>query len=147
MQAQTEGGSLLPTHSQLGTRRRCVVNTTLRPLTFPAGIHCTRGLVVSGPVCTVRKTSTLPESDPWTLQPKASRYTDWAISVDTFIRLNLFFTNERMVICTTAQQYIIKLPQVLQGNKSPVYLANLHSLSVKQTNLTFKRANSVNFNI
>ena len=34
MQAQTEGTGLTPTHSQLGTRRRCVVNTTLQPFYF-----------------------------------------------------------------------------------------------------------------
>ena len=50
MQAQIGGGSIAPTHSQSGSRRRWVVSTTLRLLYSEErpGIHCNGGWVDLG---------------------------------------------------------------------------------------------------
>ena len=53
MQTQGRGEGVAPTHSQPGTRRRCVVSTTLRPLypgKDPVRIVQEAGWA-SGPVC------------------------------------------------------------------------------------------------
>ena len=72
--AQRGGGGIAPTLSQLGTRRRWVVSTTLRPLTLGSA---------SGLVWTARKISPLPGFDPRTVQSIASRYSGWTIPAAT----------------------------------------------------------------
>jgi hypothetical protein len=68
----------------LGARRGWVVSTTPHPL-YPwerPGTHCTGGWV--GPRAGLHlceKSVPPPGFDPWTVQPVASCYTDWAIPV------------------------------------------------------------------
>jgi hypothetical protein len=40
----------------------------------------------------VRKISPPPEFDPWTVQPVASHYTDWAIAAPAIIYIHVYFT-------------------------------------------------------
>jgi hypothetical protein len=64
----------------LGARRGWVVSTMPWPL-YPRekpGTHCTGGWVGPRAGLDVRKISPPPGFDPWTIQPVASPYTDWA---------------------------------------------------------------------
>jgi hypothetical protein len=81
MLAQRVGGSTVWSHSQPGTRRRRVVNTTLvprYPLERP-GTRCTGGCVRLGAVWTARKNSCSPGFSPRTFRLVESRCTYWAI--------------------------------------------------------------------
>jgi hypothetical protein len=60
----------------------CVFNPTPRAL-YPRerpSTHCIGGWVAPGPVLNVQKISLPPGFSPWTVQPVAIRFTDWAIS-------------------------------------------------------------------
>jgi hypothetical protein len=89
----------------LGARRGWVVSTTPRPL-YPQerpGIHCTGGWV--GPragldVC--EKSHPPPGFDPRTVQPVASRYTDWAIPAPIF-----YCSSQIFKICYIFRAFII----------------------------------------
>jgi hypothetical protein len=78
-QAQgVDTGIALPFHD-LGTRRGCVVSITPQPL-YPS-THCTGGWVGAKASLDVCEKSHPPLGfNPWTVQPVASRYTDWAIT-------------------------------------------------------------------
>jgi hypothetical protein len=69
MQAERGGGrGIAPTHSQRGTRRRWVA--------VPRFGHF---VPFQDPVWVARKISSSPKFDPRTVQPLASRYTDYAV--------------------------------------------------------------------
>ena len=81
MQAQRGGGCIAPTHSQHGTRRRWVVNTTLRPL-YPQqrlGTLCTGGWVGLGADLDGTENLASTDFNPRTFQHVAGRYSDYAI--------------------------------------------------------------------
>ena len=71
------------THSQPGARRKWVISITLQPL-YPRERELVPIVQKTGwtlaSVWTARKISPLPGFDPRTVQPVASRYTDYAIS-------------------------------------------------------------------
>jgi hypothetical protein len=82
----------------LGGKRGWVVNATPRPLypREPSGTHCIGGWV--GPRAGqdgCRKSRPPPEFDPRTVQPVASRYTDWVIParrIGSFVKFCAFMT-------------------------------------------------------
>jgi hypothetical protein len=74
------GGIALPFHDH-GTRRGWGVSVTHRPLSTPGKARypfCKRRGRPQGRSGQVRKISSTPGFYPWTAQPVASRYTDWA---------------------------------------------------------------------
>jgi hypothetical protein len=81
VQAPRGGGGTAPTNWQPGSRRWCVISITLRPL-YPRerpDTHCRGGWV--GLSAGLGGTDNLipPGFDAWTVQPIASRQTDWTI--------------------------------------------------------------------
>ena len=78
--------------------RGWVVSTTPRPLYLRErpGTHCTGGWVVSRAGLDGCGNSRLPPGfDPRTVQPVASRYTDWAIPAPTWTWLYYEFSQRR----------------------------------------------------
>ena len=81
VQAPRDSGCTAPTHWQPGSRRRLVISITLRPL-YPkerTSTHCRGGWVGLGAGLGGTDNLTSPGFDAWTVQPIASRQTDWTI--------------------------------------------------------------------
>jgi hypothetical protein len=96
-----------------------------------SGTPGTGSWVVPGPVWTVRKISTPPGFDSRTVQPGASRYTDWAIPVTyTFFHIYVYVY---MYVCTYK---VVQLKAKLQhtGTRSVVPLP---VLSPRNSSATF----------
>jgi hypothetical protein len=95
----------------LNARRGWVVSTTSRPF-YPRerpGIHCIGGWVrLQSRYGRIRKISPPPGFDPRTVQPLASRYTDWAITTHNLIVywLNVFLTKLTCLLLSNATNYI-----------------------------------------
>jgi hypothetical protein len=91
---------------QPNTRKRWVVSITLQPL-YPLerpGTHYTRAWVRdSGPIRMARKMSPPSGFNPWTVEPVASTYTDYAIPAALVQRVSSQFS----VVCTTTKQWFV----------------------------------------
>ena len=97
-------GGIAPTYSKLGTRVGWVVSQNDASAGLALGRSLspyTGGLVGPRPVWTARNISTSPGSNPGTVQPVASSYTDYAIissCVVIFKTIPLIFFLRRILL-------------------------------------------------
>ena len=101
MKAQRGSRGILYSCFNLGTRRRCVVNATPRPLYARerSGTNCIGGWFGSRAVWTGAENLTPPMGfDTQTVQPVASRYTNWTIPALSRI-INIFMKCCFAMVC------------------------------------------------